>query len=309
MAILRLATWLARRARGFDVMYANSQKSMVVAAFAGLLSRRPVIWHLHDLLTDEHFGPDQIRVAVGVARRLVHLVIANSGATRDAYVAAGGDARQVRVIYNGIDPAPFDAVSDDSADAFRVEVGAAGAPLVGLFGRLAPWKGHLVLLDALVDLPGVHALLVGGALFEGDRQYPEVVRSRVSALGLEDRVHETGFRADVPVLMRACDVIVHASTAAEPFGRVIVEGMLAGRPVVATAAGGARELIEDGVTGVLVPPRDAPALAEALRGLLSDPARAQTMAEAGRRVARARYSPARIRASVEEAITEFAAGL
>jgi glycosyltransferase involved in cell wall biosynthesis len=104
--------------------------------------------------------------------------------------------------------------------------------------------------------------------------------------------------------MKACDVVVHASTSAEPFGRVIVEGMLAGRPVVATAAGGARELIEDRVNGLLVPPGDARALASALRSLLAEPARAREMAEAGQQLARERFSPALISASIDSVLRE-----
>jgi len=300
--VARLAWRLARTARRFDVVYANTQKALVVASVAGALARRPVVWHLHDLLTDEHFGRAQRRLVVLLARLFVRRVIANSEATRDAFVRAGGRAATVQVIYNGIEPAPFDAVSDDEASRVRVGLGAGRAPVVGLFGRIAPWKGHLVLLEAMAELPDVHAILVGEATFEADRDYPEVLRARAASLGLTDRVHGLGFRDDVPALMRACDVVVHASTSAEPFGRVIVEGMLAGRPVIATRAGGAVELVDDGVTGLLTPPGDADALRDAITRLLTNAPLATRLGASGRASARQRFAPADVRRLIDVAV-------
>ena len=108
--------------------------------------------------------------------------------------------------------------------------------------------------------------------------------------GLGERVHFLGFRHDIAPLMRAADVVVHASTLPEPFGRVIVEGMLARRPVIATAAGGVGEIIDDGRTGVLVPPGDAAAIARAVQALRDDPGRAAALAAAGAAHARQAFS-------------------
>jgi glycosyltransferase involved in cell wall biosynthesis len=99
-----------------------------------------------------------------------------------------------------------------------------------------------------------------------------------------------GFRADVPALMRACDVVLHTSTDPEPFGRVVVEGMLAGRPVVATDRGGPAEILAGSGAGLLVPAGDADALADALGGLLGNPERAVAMGRAGRERARRDFS-------------------
>ena len=104
------------------------------------------------------------------------------------------------------------------------------------------------------------------------------------------RIHLLGFRQDVPQLMRLSHVVVHTSIAPEPFGRVIVEGMLACRPVVATQAGGTVEIIEDGVSGVLVPPGNAKALATVLADLLADPSKSNALATAGYAVALDRFS-------------------
>jgi len=102
-----------------------------------------------------------------------------------------------------------------------------------------------------------------------------------------------GFRADIPDVMNAWDVVVHASVRPEPFGRVILEGMLLGKPVVATAAGGVPELIDDGRTGFLVPPGDAAALADRLRGVLSAPADRDAVGRRARAWAQRHFSLAR----------------
>jgi len=131
---------------------------------------------------------------------------------------------------------------------------------------------------------------VGDALFEGDHAYATRLRRTVETNGLNDRVHFLGFREDVPALMKACDIIAHTSTTPEPFGRVIVEGMLAERPVIATQAGGALEILTEGKTGYLVPPSDAKALGRALDRLLHAPATASRMVTAAAQEAQHRFS-------------------
>jgi len=129
-------------------------------------------------------------------------------------------------------------------------------------------------------LRAAHLLLVGDALF-GEEAYAASLRAQAARLGLGDRVHFLGFRSDVPRLMRTVDIVAHTSSAPEPFGRVVVEGMLAQRPVIATGAGGVPEIVSAG-TGVLVPPGDATALAAAFTRLLSDPEFAAGVARKGR---------------------------
>jgi glycosyltransferase involved in cell wall biosynthesis len=236
---------------------------------------------------------------------LVARVIANSRATATAFVRSGGRAEQVRVVYNGIDSGTYGSVTPSETEALRRELGLAGVPIVGAFGRLAPWKGQHVLLEALVRLPGVHALLVGEALF-GEHAYAEALRKQAETLGVADRVRFLGFRQDIPALMRLSDVIVHTSIEPEPFGRVIVEGMLASKPVVATRAGGTVEIIKDGVSGVLIPPGDAQALAEVLINLLADASRSHALAEAGYAAASERFLLPVMLEGVEQQIREVA---
>jgi glycosyltransferase involved in cell wall biosynthesis len=209
-------------------------------------------------------------------------------------------------VYNGIDPSPFEAVTAAEVTGLRRDLGLEGVPVVGAFGRVTPWKGQHVLLEALPHLSDVHALLVGEALPE-DQAYAKNLRQQSKDLGVEDRVHFAGFRRDIPQLMRLSDLVVHTSVAPEPFGRVIVEGMLAGSTVVATRGGGVLEIVDDGINGVLVPPGDAKALAEVLGGLLVDPDKAQALARAGHATALQRFSLQAMLEGVAQQLREVAA--
>ncbi len=305
--LLRLVAQVARAAKGFDLIFANSQKAFVVAALAGKISRRPVVWCLHDILTAEHFSRTNRRLVVALANHLTAQVIANSQATAEAFAAAGGRA-PVRVVHNGIDPAPFEAVTAAEVATLRQTLGLGDAPVVSVFSRLSPWKGQHVLLEALPHLPphlgDVHALFVGEALF-GEAAYAQRLKARAKALGLSARVHFLGFRRDVPALMKLSSVVAHTSTAPEPFGRVIVEGMLAGRPVVASNAGGAREIV-GADRGVLVEPGDARALSRALASLLEQPEEAERLAARGRVGAQAHFSLQAMVDSVSACLAEVA---
>lgn len=290
--VVPLVARLARLARRHELVYANTQKAFVLGALAALLSRRPLIWHLRDILSSEHFGRANRWLVIALSRVAATRVVANSDATAAAFVAAGGDKRRLLTITNGIDPAPWGPVPAEQCARLRREFGLRAGPVVGIFGRLAPWKGQHVLLEALHALPGVQCLVVGDPLF-GEEPYRQRLVRLIDELGLTERVRLCGFRTDVPDLMQACDVIVHASTAAEPFGRVIVEAMLAGRPVIASDAGGAREILEDGASGILVPPSDVGRLAAAIGRLLGDRELAGRLASGGRSRALARFGLAR----------------
>ena len=291
---------LAGACRKADVVVAVSLKSMALLAFACRLSGRPLIWMLNDIITAGHFSQAMRKVIVRLANLMATRVVTNSKATADAFVAAGGRAALTDVRHVGIDPAPFLG----RRAASRSELGLPeDVYLLGLFGRVSPWKGQHVLVEALAALPDdVHAVLVGGNLF-GSEDYAASVAARAAALGVEHRVHWLGHRAQVAALMSGCDVIVHASTEPEPFGRVVVEGLLAGKPVVATIGGGVVEIVQDGVDGCLVPPKDPEALAAAVLRLRADPQAAAEMAKVGHRRAIEHFSLDHMVAAFQKIVT------
>ena len=290
--VLRIARQIAKRARRHTVIYANTQKAAVVGAVVAKLARRPLIWHLRDLLDAEHFSGANRRVVITATNFAAKRIIANSEATADAYRRAGGRV-PVTVIHNGIDPAPFASASEREVHHFRESLALPhDAKLVGLFGRLTPWKGQHLLLEALAtdQLKNVHALMVGDALFTGeDRDYAEQIKKQSETPPLTGRIHWLGQRDEVPLLMRACDVVVHCSTQPEPFGRVIVEGMLAERPVIASAAGGALEILDHRSTGLLTKLGCAEGLCEAIKQLVENPGEASHLAKAGHAEAHQRF--------------------
>jgi glycosyltransferase involved in cell wall biosynthesis len=168
---------------------------------------------------------------------------------------------------------------------------------------LAPWKGQHVALRALAELPEAACVIAGSALF-GEDDYARSLHKLASDFGLVDRVRFLGHRDDVPSLMRGVDAVVHPSIDPEPFGRTLVEAMLARRPVVAANAGAVPEILDDGKAGWLVPPNDPVALAAALRriqagegALLLDPAEAR---------ARGLYSAGRMQTAVQGVVAEVA---
>ncbi|MPW21282.1 glycosyltransferase [Paraburkholderia sp. CNPSo 3157] len=261
------------RARHSDVIYANTQRAMVIGALAGRFARRPVVWHLRDIVSREHFGGRQLAIIKWCAKLGLAHVIANSAASARAFAELTnfGDTR-IDVVFNGIPAAPFNALRDVPQSVLRARLNLPkDAFLVGSFSRLAQWKGQHVLLEAMVLNPGMHAVLVGAPLF-GENAYEAQLHAFVASHGLNDRVHFLGFQDDVAACMCAVDAVAHTSITPEPFGRVIVEGMLARRPVVAARAGGVMEIIDDNVNGLMCTPGDAHALADTLAELRANPA-------------------------------------
>jgi len=284
-----LAFQLAKLAGDYDVLYANTQKSLIVGGPAAWLAGKPLVWHLHDILSPEHFSAMNRRLPVIVANRFCSRVIANSAATADAFIREGGNPRLVGVVPNGISSAPFNQDSEDDIAVLRRALGFEHKKLAGMFGRLAAWKGQHVFIRAVAGIPDLHAVIVGGALF-GEEDYEADLKRLCAELGVADRVHFLGFRRDIPPLMRMMDLIVHASTAPEPFGRVLVEAMLAGTPLIASRAGGALEIVQDRISGRLVAPDDVAELRCAMAESLASPAAASAMAANGYRVAIGKFS-------------------
>ena len=275
---------LARRirrvieAQAVDLVHANNslpnnRPSVLAARWAAV----PVICHFRMFKTINAFDRWLGRHAAA------HVYISKSVA--DHHIAQGLPAEKARVIYNAVDLSQFDPAMDSAA--VRREFGLQPEHLVvGNVGRLDWWKGHDVFLRAVASLaghmPGLYALVVGGVDNEPVNQaYAADLRALTRELLLSERVIFAGHRDDVPSILPALDLVVHSATQPEPFGRVVIEALSARRPVVAAAAGGVPEIVEDGIEGLLVPPGDVGALAGAMATLLSDGKKAKAMAQAG----------------------------
>ena len=293
------AVAVARRIREIRpaLVHTNSLKGDLIGGLAARLARVPVIWHVRDRIAEDYLPRRTVRLFRRLARWLPTHVIANSRATLDTLGAPSSVSRRFSVVLNG-------TVVDDGVDA-SVTPGASlehQRPIVGLIGRISPWKGQDVLIRAaaIVRAAGVDCefRLIGSTLF-GEEAFERDLRETVKTLSLDAHVRFLGFRADVPAEIAQLDVVVHASTVPEPFGQVIIEGMLAGRPVIATAAGGVLEIIDNGRTGLLVPPGDADALAAAILRLLADPPLRAALAAAGRQDVLNRFTIGRVARDVE----------
>ncbi|MFI6424068.1 glycosyltransferase family 4 protein [Promicromonospora sp. NPDC050880] len=261
---------------------------LVAARLAGVAP----VCHVHEAEADV---PRVLRWGLAAPLLLARCVVVNSQAARGVVV---GDlpalGRRTRVVYNGV-PGP-----DVPPEAPRPPQGPAHVVLVG---RLSPRKGNDVALEAVARLRRAGRdvrLALCGSVFSGYEWYEEQLRQRAAEPDLAGAVELPGYVEPWDWFARA-DVVVVPSRV-EPFGNVAVQALLARRAVVVSRTQGLAEIVRDGETGLLVPPGDADALAEAVGALLDAPDRAAALAEAGRRDAEERFGAARYRADLREVL-------
>ena len=274
----RLAKFI--REHNIQLVHTNSLKADIIGGLAARLSRRPVVWHVRDRIEDDYLPQSVVRTFRLLSHVIPSYVIANSSATLQTLHLRKG-ARGTS-IPSGIELSGRSAVvHDGTSPAARARNKAPGSEFrVGLVGRISPWKGQHIFIQAAAlvhqRFREARFFIIGAALF-GEDQYEQEIRRLPGELGIEGIVEFTGFRSDVKQAIAELDLVVHASTQGEPFGQVIIEGMAAGKPVVATDGGGVPEIVEDGHTGILVPMGNVQAMADAICQILADPARANAM--------------------------------
>jgi glycosyltransferase involved in cell wall biosynthesis len=261
----RLAALIERQK--IDIVHARSRAPAWSAMLAARRTDRPFVTTFHNAYGAENSLKRQYNSVMARGDRVIAIsrfVAEHAAATYDI-----GEER-LRIIERGID---LDIFNPDRVAAPRIiQLAEAwrlddGVPVVMLPGRLTDWKGHAVLIEALARL-GWHNLccLFIGA---GGARYRETLEKQIAVLGLGSVCRFIDHCADMPAAYMLADVVVSASTRPEGFGRVIAEALAMGRPVIATDHGGAREIVERNVTGWLVPPDDAGALADALADALA----------------------------------------
>jgi glycosyltransferase involved in cell wall biosynthesis len=274
-----------------DLVHTNSLKSDIYGAFAARLAGIPVVWHIRDSI-DEHYLPKQIaRSFRALARILPSYVIANSSSTLEK-LRLGRD-KHASIVYSGISANSYVNASnrakleiEESGEQRTLDEPSKVSTTITMVGRIAEWKGQHIFIRAAEQIlkqnRSVKFQIVGAPLF-GEHDYEASLHKMCDELGVGKHVEFLGFREDVAEVVKSSDILVHASIIGEPFGQVVVEGMAAGKPVIATNGGALPEIVVEGTTGFLVEMGNVDQLAAAITRLLDDPEKARQMGVEGRR--------------------------
>jgi glycosyltransferase involved in cell wall biosynthesis len=278
-----------------DVIHTNGLKMHLLGAWDG---GAPVVWHVHDYLSSRPTPAHAMRLS---AKR-VSAVLANSHSVAADAQRLFGNGLAVETMLNGVDLGRFHPhgprVDLDALAGMAPAI--SGTVRIGLVGTFAKWKGHQIFLRAMAR-PEFRALqarayIVGGPIYQtSNSQFSfEELRAMARDLGIASRVGFTGFVSNIPDAMRSLDIVVHASTAPEPFGLVIAEAMACGRAVIASNAGGAAEIVRNEQDGISIAPGNHRVLAAAIRDLLRDPVKRMCLSSAARTTAEARFDRTRL---------------
>ncbi|RKU27613.1 hypothetical protein C6499_11415 [Candidatus Poribacteria bacterium] len=265
----------AVKRHAIDLIHANSLSVALLGGIVARINRIPILMHKRYATS---YG-----VLDRFCEKLLHRVILVSEATRWDFAPV----EKQTLIYNGVNLGAFQA-SPEEIETLRTELFSDDEPdpavLVGVVTRITPEKGIHVLVSAIRELKGkanVKLLIVGGPYFEKDVAYMDTLKQEVADLGIEDSVIFTGFLSDTRIVTSLLDIVLVPSIIPEACPRTIIEAMAVGKPVIATPLGGSKELVTP-ETGILVPPEDALAVADAITTLAADQERLTAMGDAAR---------------------------
>ena len=300
--ILQLHRLVKRYA--IDLIHANSLSVALLGGIVARINRIPILMHKRYATS---YG-----ILDRICERLLHRVILVSEATRWHFAPV---AKQT-LIYNGVDLDAFQA-SPEEVESLRAEL-LPDAPdasiLTGVVTRITPEKGIHFLVRAIAELKKLSAtigvdiklLIVGGPYFQKDVDYMNELKHEVTDLGVEDSVIFTGFLSDTRVVTSLLDIMLVPSIIPEACPRTIIEAMATGKPVISTPLGGSKELVTP-ETGILVPPEDASAIADAITTLATDRERLKAMGKASRDRAEQLFSSKKNTTLTEAVYTELLA--
>jgi glycosyltransferase involved in cell wall biosynthesis len=288
-----------------DVIHSNGLKCHILTHLVGIQAL-PVVWHLRDFLSAR---PVMMRALRWASLRAACGIAISRAIEKDGHTVLPRLA--IEVIYNGIDtdyfcPRPGDGRKLDQLA--RLCTAEPRPTRVGLVATFARWKGQDLFLEAVARTvrdrppPNARFYVIGGPIYRtcGSQFSESELRAKARALGIERHVGFISFRESMAGIYQALDIVVHASTQPEPFGRTIVEAMACGKPVIVSQTGGAIELYEHGYDAVSFRSGDPAALACALKQLLADPRARERMGGNARRTAVRRFSRERIGKQVLE---------
>lgn len=263
-----------------DLVHTTSLKSGVYGVLAARLARTPSIWHLHDRLADDYLPAAAARVMRGLVGFTPNGIIAPSQVTLDVlrWTRPGVQTAVIPL------PVPYPARPRPLRD--RVNT-------VGMIGRITPWKGQALFLQAFAQALGkseVRARIIGAPLF-GEDEYFASLKQLAASLGLKDKVDFVGFEPDISRALQELDILVHCSILPDPLATVVLEGLASGTPVISTNAGGTAEFLVDRESALLHRRADLGDLTRCLRLLAADSALRERISVGGR-LAAERFRPA-----------------
>jgi glycosyltransferase involved in cell wall biosynthesis len=279
---------LRRILRSFapDVVYANGFKAQIFAAMVRPRSSR-LVWHTHDYVSSR---PIVARLFRGYARHTDRLIANSKSVAEDIHSILGSDSvRPLDVIYNAVDLNRFSPRGErlDLDRLSGLDPAPFGSVRVALVATMAWWKGHRTYLEAMSRLRSlpVRGYLIGGPIYRtgGSENSLADLRDAAQKLGISDRVGFTGFLPDIASALRSVDVVVHASTRPEPFGRALIEAMACGKPVITTGLGGSAEIVSAGPGSLKFWPGEADDLAKAISTLARNPPLCKSMGDSARK--------------------------
>ena len=305
LASLRKAITLARP----DVVHTNGMKAHL---FAGLMTpaRTRLVFHLHDFIGTRRASKRLLPALQRIRRRAVFMANSHAVAQDFASIAPGAD---VRTVYNVVDTGYFRggaAEPDWLATLAGLEPTAPGTTAFGLVATYARWKGHGLFIEAAgllrkarPELP-LRFYVVGGPIYEtlGSQVRASELIEQARSAGIEGQFGLVPFQDDIARVYRTLNVVVHASTQPEPFGRTIIEAMACARPVIVARAGGAAELFEDGITAFGFEPGNATRLAEAMLRVINPDLQAQ-LGQAARHHAEVGFGRSRLASQLLQVYT------
>ncbi len=291
-----------------DVIHCNGTGAQIYGGFAAGHTGTPCIYHLHDSVEWSwsrqgfvhllaQFSLPISRLFSGKQNRIQFIAVSKYVAER--FQQTWGTEKNIQVIHNSIRSTNAEAVSMMSHN-----------PVVTWIGRFQRWKGaHIFIKAAEIihkDHPEVEFILVGGTAFGIEPDYEKELRDLAGSLNLESSLKFAGHQSSVDSFIGSADIVVHSSIRPEPFGLVILEAMNAGKPVVASNEGGPVEIVNHGVTGLLIPPNDPKELANAIVKLLQDKTLRTKMGQAAQERVQKDFNPSKMIHALEALYSELA---
>ena len=270
-----------------DLIDANSVRAGLVACTSTLFHKIPIVVHVRDCVPRNRIGILTRRIIASRASN----ILANSSYVAHHFALDGSMLGKTEVVYNPLDLSTFDSEGVDGNEFKKMFKLNGSYPLLGVVGQISPWKGLVDVIRAMPKVlsyfPEARLLVVGEPKFDtvsaryNNVAYLKELQSLMEELNLKKQVIFTGECSDVPQIMKTIDLLILASWE-EPFGRSLIEAMAMEKPVISTNIGGPTEIVGDGETGVLIPPKNPDKVAQVVIELASNRKKSEEMGKRGR---------------------------